>query len=201
MALYLNKEKLADELLEKLKEELKDAGKSWETDAYKYFRGIKYTYENKELKAKVNTYIERQSNVVIAHFEANTVALADSYGTGSLMLDDNPGLSEYRNDPKRWNPERKGKAIVGRKKGTYTDIFGQKHKTSGTLEGINIEGRKVHLSNKIKNGKKITGYYISPNYPSRAIQIADQWFYKNYLPKAYELAVKKMDFSKILLDR
>ena len=192
MALYLNKEKLADELLEKLKEELKDAGKSWETDAYKYFRGIKYTYENKELKAKVNTYIERQSNVVIAHFEANTVALADSYGTGSLMLDDNPGLSEYRNDPKRWNPERKGKAIVGRKKGTYTDIFGQKHKTSGKFKGKPLENR-----GGITNRK----YFISPNNPSRAIQIADQWFYKTYLPKAYELAVKKMDFSKILLDR
>lgn len=192
MALYLNKEKLADELLEKLKEELKDAGKSWEIDAYKYFRGIKYTYENKELKAKVNTYIERQSNVVIAHFEANTVALADSYGTGSLMLDDNPGLSEYRNDPKRWNPERKGKAIVGRKKGTYTDIFGQKHKTSGKFKGKPLENR-----GEITNRK----YFISPNNPSRAIQIADQWFYKTYLPKAYELAVKKIDFSKILLDR
>lgn len=192
MALYLNKEKLADELLEKLKEELKDAGKSWEIDAYKYFRGIKYTYEHKELKAKVNTYIERQSNVVIAHFEANTVALADSYGTGSLMLDDNPGLSEYRNDPKRWNPERKGKAIVGRKKGTYTDIFGQKHKTSGKFKGKPLENR-----GEITNRK----YFISPNNPSRAIQIADQWFYKTYLPKAYELAVKKIDFSKILLDR
>jgi len=192
MALHINKEMLAKELLEKFEKELKIAGKEWESDAYKYFRGIKYTYSKKKLKAKVDTHIEILANQVIAHFKANTIALADSYGTGSLMLDNNPGLAEYKADKKRWNPERTGKAIVGRKKGKYEDIFGQIHTTSGKFKGQKLENRGYVT---------YTSYYISPNYPSRAIQIADQWFYKKYLPKAYERVAAKIDIAKCLVEK
>lgn len=189
MALKFDMQGLGNEILQKLSEQLSFACEAWEQDAYKYFRGFKYVYENTNLKAEVETQIVKQTNMLITYFRANTIALADSYGTGSLMLDDNPGLADYMRDKSRWNPERKGKTIVGRRAGTYTDIFGQVHKTSGVFKGKPLENRR---------GITGTKYFISPTSPSRAIQIADKWFYEKYLPRAYQLAVKSINFSKFL---
>ena len=119
----------------------------------------------------------------------NTYVLADSYGTGSLMLDNNPGLAEYKKSDK-WNPERKGKAIVGRREGEYINLFGRARTTKGTFKG-----------KKIENMSFGTKYHIAPTHPSYALQMAEQWLYKTYLPNAYKLAVKNINFSKYLIQR
>ena len=109
-------------------------------------------------KGEVEAEINIETKKIIAKLKANPFVLADSFGTGSLMLDDNPGFKEYKNSG-HWNPARKGKAIVGRPSGMYKDIFGNTHKTSGKFKGINIEGMKVNDS------KNNTPYYITPTPP------------------------------------
>ena len=195
MALRFDTKALEKDLLEKLKRNLGYAFDIWESDVYKY---LKHPFYGEDIRPEVSYYFQVEGKTLIGFLQANTYVLADSYGTGSLMLSDNPGLAEYKADKKRWNPLRSGKAIVGRPEGSYTDIFGRKHKTTGAFAGKNIEGRKVHSSDKIKKGRRITGYYIAPTHPSYAIQIAEKWLYEKYIPKMYEQAVKEIDFAKYL---
>lgn len=148
-----------------------------------------------ETKAYIASSMKREANKIIGYLSANTYVLAESYGTGSFMLDDNPGLAEYKKS-KLWNPTRKGKTIVGRPKGAYTNLFGQGRTTSGVFEGKNIEGKRVYTRKK----ESERDYYISPTRPSYAIQLANNWLWKTYLPNAYKLAIKNINFGKYLIE-
>lgn len=195
MVLKFDTKALEKDLLEKLKKNLGYAFDIWESDVYKY---LKHPFYGEGIRPYVSHYFQIEGNILIGYLQANSYVLADSYGTGSLMLTDNPGLAEYKADKSRWNPLRNGNAIVGRAAGSYVDIFGREHKTSGTFAGKNIEGRKVNSTNKVKKGRKITGYYIAPTHPSYALQIAEKWLYENYIPKMYTQAVKELNFAKYL---
>lgn len=183
--LQLDKQGLANELLENIEEELKWVLENWKNEVIKYM-GFN------EFKRNANTdyELERESNMIVAYLKANTYVLADSYGTGSLMLSDNPGFRSYMQSIGKeggWNPARRGKNIVGHPEGTYTDVLGNKRTTSGSMKGKNLEGVTLN-----------TGYTIQPVAPSRATEIAMGWLYKTYLPKAYKNAIQKTDFSKYL---
>ena len=181
MALHFNVKGLINELLKNLQKELEWSFKSWENEVYKY------TGELATDKGEVDSEMKKQSGKIIAYLKANPYILADAYGTGSLMLDDNPGLADYKRSDK-WNPERKGKAIVGRKEGDYEGLFGKRHST-GSMKGENIEYLEVG-----------TGYKIEPIKPSKSIQIANHWLYNTYLPRAYKNAVKATNFAKFLIE-
>lgn len=65
------------------------------------------------------------------------------FGRGSLMerdREENPWLDSYLNSDV-FNKDRIGHdyAIIGRKKGSYKDLDGNEHKSTGTLEGVNLE--------------------------------------------------------------
>ena len=75
-------------------------------------------------------------------------------------------------------------------------MFGRRHSTSGAFKGVNIEGKRVYTRKKDDE----RDYYISPTHPSYAIQLAENWLYKTYLPNAYKLAVKKTNFAKYLIE-
>ena len=197
MALRFNTKAFEKDLLAKLEKNLGYAFDIWESDVYK---NLKHPFFGEDIRPYVSHYFRVEGQTLMGFLQANTYVLADSYGTGSLMLENNPGLAEYKADKDRWNPVRTGKAIVGRRKGLYVDIFGRKHTTTGAFEGINIEGRKVNSSNKRKKGRKITGYYIAPTHPSYAIQIAEKWLYENYIPKMYEKTIKEINFAKYLIE-
>ena len=113
------------------------------------------------------------------------------------MLSDNPGLADYMNS-ELYNPLRrgKGKAIRGRAKGQYTNLFGQKRSTSGAFAGDNIEGKRVYTRKK----ESERDYYISPTRPSYAIQLANNWLWKTYLPRAFKNAMEKVSFTKYLIE-
>ena len=179
--LQFDKNALANEILTRLEIELEDALTAWKNEVIKYMNF-------NEFKKNANTdyEIKREGQKIIAYLKANTYVLADSYGTGSLMLLDNPGYQEYRNS-KAWNPLRSSNTIVGREAGHYTDIFGREHNTSGSKAGEPLEGIRVR-----------DGYTINPVAPSRAVEIAMGWLYKTYLPKAYSLAIQKIDIGKYL---
>lgn len=182
MGLKLDIKGLTNEILNKLKAELNWAFEAWETEVYSKMKTAEFA-DNAEVEAELH----KESNRIIAYLKANTYVIADSYGTGSLMLDNIPGFQEYRNSD-RWNPARTGKAIVGRPEGTYTDAFGKKRKSEGSMEGLNIEGMEM------LNGDK-----IEPISPSYALQDATKIFlYGTYLPRAYKLAIQNVNFAKFL---
>lgn len=185
MALRFDMNGITNEILNKLKEQLEYAFMTWENEVY---NGLKHPYFGEGVRPEVSHYLKREKNIIIGYLQANTYVLADSYGTGSLMLDNNPGLAEYKRSS-YWNPARKGKTIVGRRSGRYTDIFGRTHTTRGTFEGRNIENKSFG-----------TRYHIAPTHPSYALQMAEKWLYTTYLPNAYKLAIRNINFSKYLIE-
>lgn len=191
MALKFNINGLTNEILSKLKQELEVACTAWE---FEVMSKVRHNYFGEGTNPQVDHFLKKESNAIVAYLQANTYVLADSYGTGSFMLDNNPGLEEYKR--KHWHSARHGKAIVGRKAGHYTDLFGRGHDTSGSFEGVNIEGKRVY-TRKNDNEKD---YYISPTHPSYAVQLAENWLYKTYLPRAYKLAIDRVNFAKYLIE-
>ena len=184
MSLKFDKRGLANELLKNFEKELQWVLQAWENEVIKYMRFAEF-----QKNADVDFELKKQSNAIIAYLKVNTYVLADSYGTGSLMLIDNPGFQEYK---KTWHEDRKSTRIVGRKSsypGTYTDVLGHKRTTSGSMKGKNLEGVTLN-----------TGYQIQPVAPSRAVEIAEGWLYKTYLPKAYSNAIKNTNFAKYLIE-
>lgn len=187
MALKLDVEGLTNEILRNLENELQWVLITWENEVIS-----KMGFDEFKSNADVDFELKKETNRIIAYLKANTYVLADSYGTGSLMLTSNPGFQEYRNS-QRWNPVRKGTAITGRPEGEYINTFGEKKHSSGTLEGQNIEGLELTAG----SGYKIK---IEPVSPSYALQMAEQWLYKTYLPRAYKNAVNNTSFAKYLIE-
>ena len=181
--LQLDKQGLANELLDRLKQQLEYACIAWETEV---LNKLKHPFLGVNAKAEVNHEITKEANCIVAYLKANTYVLADSYGTGSLMLKDNPGYAAYKNSG-AWNKYRVGNAISGRDEGSYTDLFGRERHSAGTMKGHNIEGWTMS-----------TGFKIQPVVPSYAIQMANKWLHDTYLPNAYKLAVQETNFAKYL---
>lgn len=186
--LKFDKQGLANEILMKLEIELQSALTAWKNEVIGFMN-----YNEFKKNANLDYEIQQEGKTIIAYLKANTYVLADSYGTGSLMLLDNPGYQEYRNNKGKeagqWNPLRTSNTIVGRERGHYTDIFGRKHETSGSKAGDSLEGVTVR-----------EGYKINPVAPSRAVEAGLGMLYRQHLPKAYELAIQKIDFSKYLIE-
>lgn len=184
--LKFDKQGLANEILMKLEIELQSALTAWKNEVIGFMN-----YNEFKKNANLDYEIQEEGKTIIAYLKANTYVLADSYGTGSLMLLDNPGYQEYRNNKGKevgqWNPLRTSNTIVGRERGHYTDIFGRKHETSGSKAGDSLEGVTVR-----------EGYKINPVAPSRALEAGLGMLYRQHLPKAYELAIKKVDIWKYL---
>lgn len=185
MGLRLDIKGLTNEILNKLEVELNWAFEAWETEVYSKMKTAEFA-DNAEVEAELH----RESNRIIAYLKANPVVIADSYGTGSLMLDNIPGFQEYRNS-KSWNSLRTGKTIVGRPVGKYTDIFGNPNRESkGGWAGQEIEGWTMR-----------NGNVIEPVSPSYALQDAEKFLYGTYLPRAYKLAIQNVNFSKYLIEK
>lgn len=82
-------------------------------------------------------------------------SILESYGTGSKMDITNEALGEYIHG-EFWNPVRQRSAIAGRRKGMYTNIFGEKVYSEGRFAGREIENM------------------IAPQKPSFGIQNAER---------------------------
>jgi hypothetical protein len=186
MGLKFDKNALANEILKNLEKEFKWVFQAWENEVISKMRNSEF-----QKNADIDFELRKESRAIIAYLKANTYVLADSYGTGSLALVSNPGYQAYRNS-NRWNPSRTSRAIMGRPEGDYTDVFGRKRHSSGALEGQNIEGWKLTRG-------KFT-LKVEPVSPSYALQMAHQWLYKTYLPRAYSNAVKATNFAKYLIE-
>ena len=189
MALQFDIEGLNQEILKQLKIQLDYAFTAWRTEV---LEKLSHPFYATDMRPEVSYFFEQESRAIIGYLQANTYVLADSYGTGSLMLDNNPGLAEYRRNKKYWNEFRKGKTIVGRKEGYYTDVFGRPRHSKGSLKGISLEGRRFRGTKSRKD------YYIAPTHPSYAVQMAEHWLYQTYLPRVYKYAVDNINFARYL---
>lgn len=186
MGLRLDYNKLINDYITNFKVELEFALEHWEQEVKSH---IMSDFIKKHGNPQVNSYIKQEQNALVGFLEANPAVLADSYGTGSFMnIKDNPDYQEYRNSS-LWNPARKSNKIVGRPEGTYTDIFGNTKYSSGYMKGINLEYTKTH-----------TGFQFEPILPSNAIKDANNWLFTTYLPIAYNNTLKKMNFSKYVIE-
>lgn len=188
MALQFDIEGLNQEILKQLKIQLDYAFTAWRTEV---LEKLSHPFYATDMRPEVSYFFEQESRAIIGYLQANTYVLADSYGTGSLMLDNNPGLAEYKRSDK-WNPVRKGKTIVGRPDGSYIDVFGRRRHSKGSLKGISLEG-KPFLGYKSRKF-----YHIAPTHPSYAVQMAEHWLYQTYLPRVYKYAVDNINFARYL---
>lgn len=149
-------------------------------------------------KRKFDTIISKTTQEVIADIGANAYVIADTFGTGSEALTNNPKWQEYMSNKGRdeWqsNPARSGKAIVGRPKGKYIDFFGRARYSSGAFEGKNIENKRVAFKiNKLKWNAQKRYYVIKPIKPSQAVITAMFWYQQSRLPNALTKMGAKME--------
>lgn len=94
MGLRFDINKFTNEFLRILEEEIRNAAESWERDIYANVNSSFYNYIFEGKRAKVENVVRTEVNGIIAYLKANTYVIVSSYGTGSLMLDDNPRVAK-----------------------------------------------------------------------------------------------------------
>lgn len=193
MGLSLDYKALMNDYIKYFMSELDISLKAWEIEVKS---GLSSNFANsvtggktkKIPRAWVNSYVENTSTVIKGFLEANTVVIADSFGTGSLMLQDNPALEEYKKS-EYWNKYRKGNYITGREEGNYIDFFGRPRTSKGTFKGKILEGRRIK-----------DNFIIKPIPPSKALQNAEMRLYNTYIPRVYHNTLRKINFSKYVIE-
>ena len=69
--------------------------------------------------------ITEVANVIVATIVGDAWTVMDEWGKGSEMDVLNPALTDYMSG-ELWNPLRSSTIIVGRPRGWYTNIFGER---------------------------------------------------------------------------
>ena len=124
--------------------------------------------------------IEELANYFSAQIIGGAYAVMDNYGKGSLMDENNPALDDYKNS-ELWNPAREGNSIVGRPKGSYTNIFGETQYSQGKKEGELLEEK------------------YPPSPPSFAIETALRWIVEDgTLQKELNNIMRNFDMSRFI---
>lgn len=93
------------------------------------------------------------------------------FGRGSKMAKitkENPYLSQYFHEMDLWNKRRTGYSIRGREKGTYEDIDGKEHKSSGKLAGNPSKSWGLNLEKMLYEEKGDDRF--APSFPQSVIQ-------------------------------
>lgn len=122
---------------------------------------------------RINAIINDTEDKITAQCKFYANALMQSFGVGSGA---DIGPESYWNEYKSrsdFNKLRTGRTIVGRKKGTYTNIYGESQESTGANAGKNLE--TLHIKGR-------TGEYIQvkPIIAKRSIQNAERWLITNH---------------------
>lgn len=118
------------------------------------------------------------------------LSILESYGRGRQMDMSNEYLKEYfGNVSLGWNPARKDKRIVGRKKGYYTNFLGETAYSKGEKEGQVTSipvGYVVPPTYSIQNAEKRLEQGLSENgYVMRVLRKHTDNFLSNMNPSDY----------------
>lgn len=92
-------------------------------------------------RAQMHKEVVVVAGTVVGTFSAGGMqALITEWGSGSLADESNPAWPEYT-ESKYYNPARfpYGHPITGRPAGTYVDLDGSEHTSSGAAVGLNLE--------------------------------------------------------------
>lgn len=195
--LRFNADKAIDELIKLSHEAVKSLSKAVVSDIKREMR-----WREAISQKKFDTIISKTQELVMADIGANAYVIADTFGTGSEALTDNPKWQEYMSnkgsDEWQSNPARKGTSIVGRPKGKYIDFFGRARYSSGAFAGKNLENKRIaYKINKAKWNAKKKYYVIKPIKPSEAVITAMYWYEKSRLPNALKSIGEKMQIVLI----
>lgn len=125
-----------------------------------FYNEISGKMNSSEGRSDLSRMSRNEEKIFVRMVIGQADAIMDSYGTGSKMdTHYNAALEAYKNSD-LYNPARTDKTIVGRPKGTYTNIYGEQQQSSGKREGMPVEG------------------FYKPVSPSYAFQRAEVWFFK-----------------------
>lgn len=174
--LRINTKKLMNEIFNIFTVELFNSLEGWESDVSKLNGAIPSFASS----AKVRYEIQKEAHRVVAYLKANPAMLAVAYGTGSLMLENNPGLAKYKRNKSLWPTYRATNAIVGREAGEHPNIFRGKATSKGRFKGKNIENKITLLK------------------PTNSIQDANKFLYQSRIPKAWKATMSKINISKFV---
>ncbi len=122
---------------------------------------------------RVNAIIDETQEKIIAECKFYADALMESFGVGNgADVSSESYWKEYKSSPS-FNKLRKTRTIVGRKKGKYINIYGEKQESTGANEGKNLE--TLHIKGR-------TGEYIQvkPIAAKGTIQNAENWLIRNH---------------------
>lgn len=124
------------------------------------------------------------AGVIVAGISGGAWAIMDSYGTGSLSDRFNPALPGYVGGP-LWNPARGNDLTIrSRKRGPYTNIFGEQVESKSNVAGIDLE----QLGGKFE-----------PQEPSRAIETAMRWMRVGRMRQVIQRVVNSFPFGKFIV--
>ncbi|OPX46398.1 hypothetical protein CLHUN_02140 [Ruminiclostridium hungatei] len=128
--------------------------------------------------------IQDIAGVIIAGISGGAWAAMDEFGTGSLMDRFNPALKDYVGSS-LWNPTRgTDLTIRSRKRGTYTNIFGEQVQSRSNVAGVDLE--------------KLGGKF-EPQPPSHAIETAMRWMRHGRMRELIQQTVKAFPFGKFII--
>ena len=124
--------------------------------------------------------ITEVANVIVATIVGDAWTVMDEWGKGSEMDVLNPALTDYMSG-ELWNPLRSSTIIVGRPRGWYTNIFGERVYSSGFYAGRGMENESP------------------PNPPSHAIKTAARWMQNGRFAERIRTEVKSFPFHKFFI--
>ncbi len=126
---------------------------------------------------------------IMANVVGGAWAAMDEWGSGSLLDESNPALNDYKNSA-LWNPLRRDNRIVGRGKGSYTNIFGEQQTSSGNMAGLDLE----YLA---AQGELQFDIRVQP--PSHAMQTAARWMINGRLQTILREAIAAFPWGNFII--
>lgn len=129
--------------------------------------------DGKEDSERIDAVINKTSGYIEAQCKFYANALMESFGIGNGA---DTGPDSYWNEYKQmpfFNKLRRSRTVVGRTKGTYTNIFGEEQESTGKNAGKNLE--TLHII-----GREGNYVQVKPLAAKRSIQNAERWLIKNH---------------------
>lgn len=129
--------------------------------------------KGQEDSEKINAIWDETQKYVEAKCKFYANALMQSFGTGSLADTSADSYWQEYTHSNLFNPVRTSTTIVGRKRGSYINIYGKRQSSWGTHEGKNIEGAYIDYHGMFAK-------IVDPIHPTYSIQNAEKWLLRNH---------------------
>ena len=145
--LRFNSDKMMLDVSNKIEQKLKIRFEEFKTAVLS-----KIQWEEARGMAEFEKQFSKTVDEIIVDVRANAYLIIDSFGTGTKSNLETELYSKYQQDSRFWNPLRKGKQIVGRPKGVYTDFLtGEQTESMGTRAGEPLDYEEINPTSSIQD--------------------------------------------------